>query len=447
MRKSVVNTVYALVSLNKYHILFCVVAIIKCRSIADSQGGWLLPRKSDRTLSKALGGGQTLHRLKKAVKQVLKPSEDRIQQMLERITSIQACKDASLTGDKDLRLLAICRLGEWENEGFESLEIAMNDDDSLVRTAAAGMFANTGLPDAIQILERHLGDNSETVRDTVSYALDWLTKYGKQAQRNDYMPKVKDSPSDLLIESDLIPFRTTDTVLVINDYTTYPDMLEYGITISNEGKKPIYEVCVKILAYPRDCMKAEDALSQTIESIEPEESGSLIFGFSIHGECVEGEIITSVTLVDDTGEDLSAKAGNVFVRSIFEQFLPHEITADEFIRTKSDMKQWNREHTIDAEARKIYKALIEIFQNKNLRIFQNETIERDNAFMGVLAGCASGRFTEKILVVTLTVVGAKKEGISKLRIDTFSENGEILHSAASDVFETILRDLGVIELD
>ena len=406
-----------------------------------------MSRKSDRTLSEAFGGGEALHRLKQAIKQILKPSEDKIGQMLEQITSIQACKDAALTGDEDIRFLAICRLGEWGEDGLESLDIALNDDDPLVRSAAAGMLAHTQLKDAIPILEKHIGDNSAIVKETTAYALDWLAKHGREKQPSAYVPNTGNNPTELLLESDAIPLRTTDTVLVINEYTTSADMLEYGITIENEGDNPIHEVAVKILAYPGECMQAEDELTQTIETIGPEESGSLIFGFSIYGECIEGEIITSVTLIDDTGEDLSAKAGNVFVRAMFEQFAPHKITPDDFIRMKSDMKQWNREHTVDAEASKIYDALKKLLKKKNLHIFQNETVERQNAFMGVLAGSAKGRFSGNILVVMITVVGNKGDKISKLRIDTFSQNAEILHSAASDIFETILKDLGVIELD
>ena len=67
--------------------------------------------------------------------------------------------------------------------------------------------------------------------------------------------------------------------------------------------------------------------------------------------------------------------------------------------------------------------------------------------MGVLAGSAEGKFSGQLFVITLAVVGTKGEGISKLRIDAFSENPEILQPAASDIFETILSDLGVIELD
>ncbi len=406
-----------------------------------------MSRKTDRNLSRALGGGESLRRLRKAVKQVLSPTEDKIAKMLEQITSIQSTKDAALTGDEDTRLLAVCRLGEWGEDAFESLDIALNDESAHVRTAAAGMLAYTRRLDAHPILEKYAGDNTESVRETVAFALDWLQKYGEDAPESAYIPVSKENPTTILLDSDSLPLQTTDDVLVINDYAISPESLEYGITIKNENTTPIYEVSVSILAYPRENLSILDPLTQSIDEIKPDDSGSLIFGFTIEGEYIEGEIITSVRLVDSEGEDLAAKAGNVFIRSIYNQFAPFEIGAYEFIHMKSDMKQWNREHTVVAEASDIYKALHGILETKNLYIFQNEDLERENSFMGVIAGIAKSKFSENNLAVTLTVVGTMGDGLSKLRIDIFSDNNEIVRSAASDVFETILTDLDIVDLN
>ncbi|MGY5878787.1 MAG: HEAT repeat domain-containing protein [Candidatus Thorarchaeota archaeon] len=406
-----------------------------------------MSKKTDRNLSRAMGGGDSLRRLRKAVKQVIKPSDDKITKMLEQITSIQATKDAALTGDDDTRLLAVCKLGEWGKDGFEYLDIALNDDSSHVRTVAAGMLAYTRRLDAIPILEKYTGDNTESVRETVDFALGWLQKYGEDAPESPYVPMSKENPTEILLETDAIPLRTTDTVVVINDYVSSPENIEYGITIKNENPTPIYEVGVSILSYPSESLKHTDSRSQSIAEIAPNDSGSLIFGFEIVDEYIEGEIITSVRLVDSEGEDLAAKAGNVFVRSIFNQFAPLEMGADEFIQMKSDMKQWNREHTVSAGASEIYGALQGILEAKNLYIFQNEDMERENAFMGVIAGIAKSLFSENRLAVTLTVAGTKGDEISKLRIDTFSDNSEIVHSAASEVYEKILNDLDIVDMN
>ncbi len=394
-----------------------------------------------------MGGGESLRRLRKAVKQVLKPSDDKITRMLEDITSIQATKDAALTGDEDTRLLAVCKLGEWGKDAFESLDIALNDESSHVRTVAAGMLAYTRRLGAIPILEKYTGDNTESVRETVAFAISWLQRYGEDAPDSPYVPVSKENPTAVLLDSDAITLRTIDDVIVINDYTTSPESLEYGITIKNERATPIYEVSVSILAYPVESLSPVDPLTQTIEEIQPDDSGSLIFGFKIEGEYIEGEIITSVRLVDSNGEDLAAKAGNVFIRSIYNQFEPFEMESDDFIHMKSDMKQWNREHTVDLEASDIYNALQNILETRNLYIFQNESMERDNAFMGVIAGIAKSKFSENSLAIALTVVGTQGDGISKMRIDIFSDNHEIVQSAASDVFETIMRNLDIIDLN
>ncbi|TFH09634.1 MAG: HEAT repeat domain-containing protein [Candidatus Thorarchaeota archaeon] len=406
-----------------------------------------MSRKTDRNLSRAMGGGDSLRRLKKAVKQVAKSSDDKITIMLEQITSIQATKDASLTGDEDTKLLAVCKLGEWGEDGFEYLDIALNDDNPHIRTVAAGMLAYTRRLDAIQILKKYSGDNTESVRETVAYAIGWLQMYGENIPEGPYIPVSRENPTEILLESDTIPLRTSDTVVVINDYFTSPESIEYGITIKNEGSTPIHEVSVSILSYPSECLSPADSHTQSISEIDANDSGSLIFGFKIEDEFVEGEIITSVRFVDSNGDDLAAKAGNVFVRSIYNQFAPLEMRADEFIHLKSDMRQWNREHTVIAEANEIFGALHHILEGKNLYIFQKEDIERDNVFMGVIAGISKSLFSENNLAVTLTVVGTKGDKISKLRIDIFSDNNEIVHSAASDIYETILKDLDIVDMN
>jgi hypothetical protein len=404
-----------------------------------------LSRKPDRVVSEALGGGEPVSRLKRAMKRIFKPTDDRIKQMLEEITSIQSCKDAALTGDDDLRLLAICRLGEFGPDAYDSLDIALNDDNSIIRTVSAGMLAYTKRRDAIPILKQHVNDNNATVKETVDFALEWLLKYGKDVPKEKSIPRSRENLSEILLDAEAIPLRTTDDVLVINDYTTTSESLEYGMTIKNEGNTPVFDVTVRILSYPQESIEPVDQLIQMIETIGPGESGALIFGFSIRSECIEGEIITSVNLVDSNGEDLSAKSGNIFVRSLFGQFIPLEATADDFIRMKSDMKRWNREHTIQAKSSDLHESIFLILEGKNLHVFQRDALEKEGVFMGVQSGLAEGRFSKTRMAVSMTVVGNKRENLSKIRLDVFADDPEVLQTAASEIFETIQQDLGILD--
>jgi hypothetical protein len=112
---------------------------------------------------------------------------------------------------------------------------------------------------------------------------------------------------------------------------------------------------------------------------------------------------------------------------------------------KPTMKQWNREHAILTEARDLFESFLLLLEGKNFYLFQNEVVEREGMFMGVLAGVAEGMFTHTKIAVTITIVGNMGDNLSKVRIDVFAENPELLETAASDLFETMQTDLGVLE--
>lgn len=406
-----------------------------------------MAEKDDRRILSALGGGESVGRLKKAVKGVLRRPDDAVGKMLSNLTSIQACKDAALTGDDDLRLLAVCRLGEFGADAFEALDISLNDESALIRTVAAGMLAFTEDKEAIDILKPYLRDNDEAVRNSVKYSLDWLEKNASEKLHGTRIPEKWKNPAEILLDSDSMPLKTSEEVIVSSVYSAQPESLEFRMTIENNTLEPIHEVCIRVLSYPKESLEALDSLSQNIETIKPGGTEALIFGFKVTNEIVEGEIITSVHFIDSNGEDVAAISGNIFVRSVFEQVLPLEMTPEEFLSLKSEMKEWNREHSLAVEAKELFKILKELFQSWNLHTIQSENTKRKNVFMGVVSGSAKGRINDSKLAVTLTVVGRLNDDLSKLRIDVLSEDPETLHTIASVLFETIQKKLGVIEMD
>ncbi|MGQ4911694.1 MAG: hypothetical protein ACP6KW_05935 [Candidatus Thorarchaeota archaeon] len=403
-----------------------------------------MPKKNERSITSALGGGESVRMLRKALRKALKPADDKLEKMLESITSIQACRDAALTGDEDLRLLAVCRLGEFGIDGLESLDIALNDDSPLVRAVAAGMIAVTRSRDGAALLESHSNDNSDVVRAAIEFSKGWLQENGHNLVESSKSVKTE-SPLAFLLEDSETPLKTSDDVVVTNEFATIAGSLEFGITVQNIGTTAVHDVTVQVLSFPSENMNAEDELEQNIDVIEPGDAESLIFGFSVTGDVVEGEIITSVTFYDQSEQLLAAKSGNVFVRALYEQMVPLEADKDEFLELKKGMKAWNREHMLAAEAKVVYESAIKMIEDKNLNILQTESTERKGAFMGVVSGMGHNRMTGNRLAVIFTVLGKVDDDLSKMRIDVFSDNPEILHSAASDLFESVQRSLGILE--
>lgn len=406
-----------------------------------------MTEKDERRFASALGGGESVSRLKKAMKGVMRKPNDVVGKMLSNLTSIQACKDAALTGEDDIRLLAVCRLGEFGAAAFEALDISLNDESHLVRTVAAGMLAYTEDKEAIDILKPYLVDNNETVRNVVTFSIGWLDEHATEKDHGTRIPDKWENPAEILLDTDAIPLRTSEDVEVVSTYTAAPDSLEFGMTVENKSLEPIHEVSIKVLLYPNESLEPLDLLSQNIETIEPGGSEALIFGFKVTHEVVEGEVVTSVQFIDTNGEDVAAISGNIFVRSLFEQMVPLEITSEEFLSLKSELTEWNREHSLAVGAPELFDTLKGLFQDWNLHTFHSESTERENVFMGIVSGTAKGRIHDNKLAVTLTVVGRINDNLSKLRIDVLSEDSEVLHTVASVLFETIQRKLGVIEID
>lgn len=406
-----------------------------------------MAKKTDRSIDSALGGSDTVDRLKKAMKLIMKKPDDTVNKMLANLTSIQACKDAALTGEDDLKLMAVCRLGEFGEEAFEALDISLNDENPMVRTVAAGMLAYTEDKEAIDILKPYLVDNNETVKNAIKYSLDWLEKNAIEKDHGTRIPEKWENPAEILLDTDVIPLKTSEDVEVVSTYTAAPESLEFGMTIENNSLEPIYEVSIKVLLYPNESLKPIDSLSQSIETIEPGGSEAIIFGFKVTDEIVEGEFVTSVQFIDSKGEDIAAISGNIFVRSLFEQVVPLEMTPEEMLSLKSEMKEWNREHSLTVEAAELFDILKDLFQDWNLHLIQSESTKKENMFMGIISGAATGRIHRTKLVVTLTLVGRLNDDLSKLRIDVLSEDPEVLHTLASVLFEAVQRELGVIEID
>ncbi len=400
-----------------------------------------MSEKDDQTDSSEEESVGRLGRIRKGRK---KKREDNIGKVLEQLTSIQACKDAALTGDDNLRLLAVCRLGEYGAEAFDALDIALCDDSPVVRTVAAGMLASSEDKDAIEILKSYLSDEDESVRDAVEYSLNWLDDRAIEKTHRTPIPKQQENPAQMLLETESIPMKTSDDVEIVSTFSVIPESLEFGMMVQNVGEVTIRDVSVKVLLYPYESLEPAEDLSQTIESIEPEGIEAIIFGFSIVKECVEGEFVTAVQFVDGNGENVAAKSGNIFVRSLFEQFSPLEITHEEFLSLKSELKKWNREHTLTTEAKELFRIITDLYELWNLYNVQSESTEKDDTFMGVISGMAEGRISGMKLAITLTVVGKLNDDLSKLRIDALCEDSEILHTVASVLFEIIQRRLGVI---
>ncbi|MFX1262826.1 MAG: HEAT repeat domain-containing protein, partial [Promethearchaeota archaeon] len=380
--------------------------------------------------------------LKRAAGRLFKPKEDKLKKVLSTLSSIQACKDAAITGEEELRLLAVCRLGDYGSKSFDTLDITLNDESKVIRAMTAGVLAAIEDNRAIPILEAHASDDDEIVREAIGFALEWLENRGHEVEDELLIPE-KSSEEEQIVES--TPIRTSDDVLVTNGYQVSNSKLLFRSIIANKSIEVISNVTVRIMSFPADSLLAPYADTQIIPSIESGKSDSVEFEFFVNSEAIEGEIVSSVIFVNGNDEKIAAKSGICFIRSIYSQIEPFEMTADEFQAMKKGKNTWNREHVIEVEANTLYKLVKKLAKRYNLHSFRAESKTKEGMLMGVVAGAGIGKFSDARLAVTITLVGKVGEGISKVRIDVMSDDSELIQIAASEFFERLQIGIQVIE--
>ncbi|MFX0045270.1 MAG: HEAT repeat domain-containing protein [Candidatus Hermodarchaeota archaeon] len=395
-----------------------------------------MAKKDERTLTQALGGGEALRGLKKAMRRIFKPEEDVLEKTLSEITSIQACKDAALTGDEDVRLLAVCRLGDFGSGVRETLELSLNDGSPAVRVAAAGVIANLGNRSTIAALENHLSDNDECVREALRFSIGWLQKHGEEIPETAVGARPVVDEAEIL-EVEPTATRTSDDVTVASGVTISDNVLEFKVTVANDSEELATDITITVLSFPADSLRLLGEKTQTIEALKPGDRGTQTFAFEIDSEAIEGEIITSVNFFDSSFDKVTAKAGNCFVRSLYSQLRPLEMSLDEFADMRKGKAYWNREHVVEAPPRSLFKLTKDILERKNLYPLRVESEKKEDMFMGVVVGAGIGRYTSSRVIVTVTAVGHVKGDLCRLRMDVLSDSSEILQIAASELFESL----------
>ncbi|MCK4485122.1 MAG: HEAT repeat domain-containing protein, partial [Candidatus Thorarchaeota archaeon] len=407
-------------------------------------GGLIVPEEKPRSSIRPIGGTNALRKLKRVVKRIMGPSQDELALAASRLESIQACRDMSLTGDNDQKILAVCRLAEYGSEALESLELVLHDDSDKVRVTAVGMIGYMGDLRGIQALQSIADDSSGDVQWMTQYSIQrlWELPAKPEPEVRTSIREVKTAEVRFILDEPM-PLYYTDDVIVEHNYSVSVDSLTFILSVHNQSNEPLQDVTVAILAFPSGSLKAPNERIVKIAEIPAADKITFEYNMPTFKESIEGEIVTAVRFTDSKGDRIAAKAGHCFVRSFFEHLEPKKTTSEEFLKAKKRMKNWNREHVLEVEPQKLLNLLENVMEDSNLYIFRSETAERQGMLMGLTAGIGRGKFGGSLIAITLTLVGRVDDNLSKLRIDIYSDDVEFLHTAASQLFETIqVRVLG-----
>lgn len=384
------------------------------------------------SLLQKLKGIEALRYVKDNVKRFLRPRGEELANRLAELQTLQACKDAALVGDDELRLLSVCKLAEFGQEAREALEIALYDITSVVCTAAVGMLHAIGAEvSRSEIPEEKLPD--ERVKSILEYVNQTETVSGKK-ETQDVLYAAARRP-DLFTNE--LPVRTVSYIDVQSKCQEENEEISLLVTLTNEGKQRVEDTNVSLLTYPSDGLKLESDRAAKVGDLSPSEEARIRFDFKKVANYVEGEMVIAVVMKNHLGQEVSAKSGNCLVRSLYPQMKPLDLSSREFSVARMEMKPWSREHVLRFNPRSLFRLLKRIFKEKNLHLVREESSERDGMMRALLIGAAESIFNQTRIVIQLTIVGKTDESKTKVRIEVHSDQEELLHIAASRIYEAV----------
>jgi hypothetical protein len=384
------------------------------------------------SLLQKLKGIEALRYMRDNVKRFLRPRGEELANRLAELQTLQACKDAALVGDDELRLLSVCRLAEFGQEAREALEIALYDITSVVCTAAIGMLHAIGVEvSRSEVPEEKLAD--EKIKSILEYV--------KQTQTVPEEKKTQDVAYAAARRPDLftneLPVRTINYVDVQSTCEEKDESISLLVTLTNEGEHHVKDTTVSLLTYPSEGLTLESDRAAQVGGLPPSEEARIKFDFKKTAIYVEGEMVIAVVMENHLGQDVSAKSGNCLVRSLYPQMKPLDLSSSEFRVARMEMKPWSREHVLRFNPRSLFRLLKQIFKEKNLHLVREDVSERSGMMRALLIGAAQSIFNQTRLVIHLTLVGNLDESKTKVRIEVHSDEEQLLHIAASRIYEAV----------
>ena len=149
-------------------------------------------------------------------------------------------------------------------------------------------------------------------------------------------------PAELLAKE---PARTR-AVSVLRGCQAVGGGFEYKVKVKNNMAFVINNVIVLVVAYPQDCMELTGSKLKTVSRIEPNGFRSLQFVFTPTKDCVEGQIVASVSYIDHRNQLHTDKAEPYIIRSVCDLMKPLEATIQQFEEVLTDMKSASEAHTL-----------------------------------------------------------------------------------------------------
>ncbi len=210
---------------------------------------------------------------------------------------------------------------------------------------------------------------------------------------------------------------------------------EYKVKVLNESESVINNVVVTILAYPEDCMEISGESMKKLSRIEPNGFRSPQFVFVPTSDCVEGQILATVSFIDFQNQSHSIQVKPYVIRSVCDLLRPLDASVEELEVMLSEMSASSEIMQLKWAPSVLFSKAKVLLPAKNFRILQVEDGLSDTEFQGMIRALAQGKYTGNKIAVRLVVSGPTNADEAKVQIECLSDESAMLTTTIHEIAE------------
>ncbi|MHA1614416.1 MAG: hypothetical protein ACTSYJ_06185 [Candidatus Thorarchaeota archaeon] len=225
----------------------------------------------------------------------------------------------------------------------------------------------------------------------------------------------------------------TEGVKILRGGEILGGKFEYKVKISNETKFVINNVTVTVVAYPQDCMEISGSSMKTISRIEPAGFRSPQFIFAPTKDCVEGQLLASVSYVDHENNLQMKSAEPYIIRSVCDLLKPLEKTPEAFEKLIIDMDSTSEKVSLGWNPEIIFTKAQKLLPIKNFHIIDSDQRTIGGHFTGTIRGFAEGKYTGKKVAVQALISGPIDGNQADVVIEGMGEDIAMLPTTIEEI--------------
>ncbi|NHJ13537.1 MAG: hypothetical protein EAX95_07655 [Candidatus Thorarchaeota archaeon] len=250
------------------------------------------------------------------------------------------------------------------------------------------------------------------------------------AEAESFVPAGARTTTHMLLPSD-------GKVEVVRGCEIIGGTFEFKPKVMNKSGSVITNVTVSIVAYPDDCLEIAGEKSKTISRIEVGGFRSPQFLFTPTKDCVEGNVVATVSYLDYKDQVQTIDVRPYTIRSVCDLLKPLTLDEQQLDLVLDGMSSTSDEQTVEWNPQVLFSKTKRLLAAKNFYGTDSEEHIAAGQYVGTIRGVAQGKYTGKRVATIISITGAAEGTQAHVKIDVLGDDIAMLPTTIEELAEGI----------